>query len=193
MLRFRNKNVLFYCHYPDKLLSTQRQGFFKKVYRFFLDFAEEITTGAARCIVVNSNFTLKVFYDNFNILRKYCKHRPRVLYPSIQEKSFVKSKGFKVTIGELLGKEELDGKSNLRIITSLNRYERKKNIDLALKSFAYFKHKCEDLSAESVLVIAGGYDPRLPENVQHHQELVDLSVKLGITDNIVFLKSISND
>ncbi len=144
LLRLRNRNVLFYCHYPDKLLSTQRQGFFKKVYRLVLDFAEEITTGAARCIVVNSNFTLKVFYDNFSIIRKYCKHRPRVLYPSIQEKSFVRSKDFKQSIGELLGKESLKGKTagGMRIVTSLNRYERKKNINLALESFAYFKQKC---------------------------------------------------
>lgn len=95
MLRLRNRNVLFYCHYPDKLLSTERSNILKRIYRFFLDFIEEITTGCARCIVVNSNFTLKVFIDSFNILRKYCKHRPRVLYPSIQEKTFIKSKDYK--------------------------------------------------------------------------------------------------
>ncbi len=49
------------------------------------------------------------------------------------------------------------------------------------------------MAEEAVLVIAGGYDPRLPENVQHYQELVELSVKLGIEENIVFLRSVSND
>ena len=36
--------VLFYCHFPDMLL-TQRKSFFKKLYRFPLDRLEEYTTG----------------------------------------------------------------------------------------------------------------------------------------------------
>ena len=36
--------VLFYCHFPDMLL-TQRKSFFKKLYRFPLDWLEEYTTG----------------------------------------------------------------------------------------------------------------------------------------------------
>lgn len=62
---------------------------------------------------------------------------------------------------------------NTRIFTSLNRYERKKNINLALHAFSeYTKIKPED---DSLLVIAGGYDTRLHENVQHHLELVALA------------------
>lgn len=88
--------MLFYCHYPDKLLSTERNSLTKKVYRLFLDFIEEVTTACARSIVVNSLFTQRVFYDNFPIIRNMCKsHSPRVLYPAIEEKSFQKSPGFK--------------------------------------------------------------------------------------------------
>jgi hypothetical protein len=97
--------VLFYCHYPDKLLSTDRRSALKRFYRFFLDFIEEVTTGCARCIVVNSGFTQKVFFDNFPIIRKWCKgHRPKILYPAIEERSFKKSKEYKQTIQELLEK-----------------------------------------------------------------------------------------
>jgi len=68
---------------------------------------------------------------------------------------------------------------NTKIFTSLNRYERKKNINLALYSFAeYIKLKPED---DSLLVIAGGYDTRLHENVEHHLELVALAKKLDIS------------
>ena len=52
------------------------------------------------------------------------------------------------------------------VITSLNRYERKKDIPLALKACSLI-----DLS-KVVLVIAGGYDERVIENVEHHMELV---------------------
>jgi uncharacterized membrane protein len=49
-------------------------------------------------------------------------------------KTFEKSKDFKMSINELLEQKVLDGKT--KIVTSLNRYERKKNIPLALKAFA---------------------------------------------------------
>ena len=44
-----------------------------------------------------------------------------------------------------------------------------------------------------MLVVAGGYDERLLENVEHHMELVNLAAKLNIMDRVVFLRSISND
>jgi len=49
-------------------------------------------------------------------------------------KSFVKTPGFKTNIKELLGGREITEKTV--ILTSLNRYERKKNIPLALEAFA---------------------------------------------------------
>ena len=48
-------------------------------------------------------------------------------------------------------------------------------------------------SVDPVLVIAGGYDPRLTENVDVHNELNSRAQELGIQDRVVFLKSISND
>lgn len=42
-------------------------------------------------------------------------------------------------------------------------------------------------------MVAGGYDTRLSENVEHHFELMELAQKLKIDDSIVFLRSISND
>lgn len=45
LLRMTGIPVLFYCHFPDKMLCTQRSSVFKRLYRFPLDFLEEITTG----------------------------------------------------------------------------------------------------------------------------------------------------
>lgn len=69
------------------------------------------------------------------------------------------------------------------IITSLNRYERKKDIPLAIKA-------CANLVKPVTLVIAGGYDERVIENVEHHLELVNLSKRLGI--KVIFLRSITS-
>ena len=66
-----------------------------------------------------------------------------------------------------------------------------KNIPLAVKSFKQFtlslsKNKRQD----HLLVVAGGYDDAVVENVEHYEELTALSE--GI-DNIKFLRSISNE
>ena len=39
---------------------------------------------------------------------------------------------------------------------------------------------------------AGGYDTRVAENVEHHQELVDFVAKHGMKDNVTFLRSFSD-
>lgn len=40
-----SSQVLFYCHYPDKLLCTERRSLLKRLYRAPLDWLEEATTG----------------------------------------------------------------------------------------------------------------------------------------------------
>jgi alpha-1,3/alpha-1,6-mannosyltransferase len=169
LLRLRQRNVLFYCHYPDKLLSTDRRSLLKRFYRFFLDLIEEITTGLSKCIVVNSLFTQRVFLNSFPLIRKVWGYHPEVVYPSIDIKSFVKTPGFKVSIHELLGGRQVTDRTV--ILTSLNRYERKKNIPLALEAFAAYMNgdfKKAQNGIDPILVIAGGYDPRLSENVEVH-------------------------
>ena len=61
LLRCRNRRVLFYCHYPDKLLAVNRGSIIIQIYRLIIDYVEELTTGMAYTILVNSEFTKKVF------------------------------------------------------------------------------------------------------------------------------------
>ena len=164
-----------------------------KAYRFVLDNLEEITTGLAHTVVVNSKYTQKIYIDNFPLIQRwnmFKNKKPKILYPNINFDNFVQSKGFKMTLPELLSMKNLDPKT--KIVTSLNRYERKKNINLALESFAHYL-KLEDSNQNCLLVVAGGYDDRVIENIEHHLELVNLANKLQIIDKVVFLRSISND
>ena len=48
--------VLFYCHFPDLLLAQKRSGI-HALYRAPLDAVEELTTGQAHQILVNSRYT----------------------------------------------------------------------------------------------------------------------------------------
>ena len=61
LLRLFGIKTIFYCHYPDKLLSGRRNAL-KKIYRYFIDLVEEMSLLCADKIYVNSTFTRNVFY-----------------------------------------------------------------------------------------------------------------------------------
>ncbi len=54
--QFCSAKLIFYCHYPDKLLSPEG-GLFKRWYRVPLDFLEEWSISFADLVFVNSHFT----------------------------------------------------------------------------------------------------------------------------------------
>lgn len=172
--------ILFYCHFPDQLLA-QRGGVLKEWYRMPLNILEEITTGKADSILVNSKFTRGIFKETFKSLTV----TPNILYPSLNTKYFDENSGVEIIDGI---KNKL--KDDQIVFLSINRFERKKNIALALRAF----HKLESSIKKSdwekcVLVLAGGYDHRVTENVQHFDELLALTESLNITDKCHFLKS----
>ena len=60
----------------------------------------------------------------------------------------------------------------MKVIVSLNRYERKKNLDLAVLSYIKYMEKyAKDEYNSSCLIIAGGYDTFLKENIDVYNEL----------------------
>lgn len=87
ILRLFNRKVLFYCHFPDKLLCVERRSLFKKFYRFFIDLFEEITTGCSNLVVVNSGFTKGIYKENFRLLNAFGSN-PDILYPAIDFSKF---------------------------------------------------------------------------------------------------------
>ncbi|KAL0487314.1 alpha-1,3/alpha-1,6-mannosyltransferase [Acrasis kona] len=186
LLRFLNPSakIVFYCHFPDKLLSKPAVGALaplKKIYRAVFDAIEEFTTGMAHSILVNSEFTGTQFAQQFKSLLI----KPKVLYPPINtalydEKPPQDSKQDRVSsvLSKKIG------------IVSINRFERKKGIDLAVKSFDIVKKKTN--RNDLVLVLAGGYDPNLEENVLHFAELQDLVKKLNLSEHVLMVPSFSN-
>uniref|UniRef100_A0A8C5QL74 Alpha-1,3/1,6-mannosyltransferase ALG2 n=1 Tax=Leptobrachium leishanense TaxID=445787 RepID=A0A8C5QL74_9ANUR len=176
------KKVLFYCHFPDQLL-TQRISLLKKIYRKPIDWLEEKTTGMADCILVNSHFTADVFKQTFASLSQV---EPYVLYPSLNVSKF-----------ECDLSEDLNSilpLSRKHIFLSINRFERKKNLSLALEALCRLRDKLDLLEWDKVhMILAGGYDERVAENVEHYQELKDLASQFKISDHVTFLRSFSDE
>ncbi|CAG8456044.1 13519_t:CDS:2 [Acaulospora colombiana] len=195
LLRMTGAKVLFYCHFPDKLL-TQRDTTLKNLYRIPIDFIEGLTTGKhltfgathqnqnhvsrdyavaflgmADCVVVNSKFTSNVFCQSFNI-----GNPPQVLYPGIHLETYdrkVDNNNESVKVLE----------TSKTVILSINRFERKKNIVIAIRAFAWLRDDkmVDPTSFENMrLIIAGGYDYRVQENVEHHSELNKVALQCGL-------------
>jgi alpha-1,3/alpha-1,6-mannosyltransferase len=146
----------------------------------------------AHTTLVNSNFTQGVYIRAFPLIQRHFRNKtPKVLYPAINPKNFMVTPGYNERITDLV--KGFDVTEKTRIVLSLNRYERKKNINLALYAFADYLKTYKPQAIDPLLVIAGGYDQRVLENVEHHLELVALAKKLNITERVCFLRSISND
>jgi alpha-1,3/alpha-1,6-mannosyltransferase len=148
--------VIFYCHFPDKLLA-KKGGLAKSLYRGPFDWLESWSTGCSDTIVVNSNFTKGVFAEAFPRL----KHRsPGVVYPCVDTSV----------------KDTLETTTpvwpNKKVLLSINRFEKKKDVALAIKAYAGLSLE-ERKNAR--LVIAGGYDERVSENTTTYAELCELS------------------
>lgn len=191
-----NAALLFYCHFPDKLLtrdtvngipiselqqSISISGVLRKFYRTIMDKIEEYTMSFADLIVLNSEFTKTEVSRAFPhlSLSDAC-----VLYPCIDFEKFK-------TTEKVSTKDSKDGDVNRPPpIVSLNRFERKKNIDILLHAYSLV---LKDVTKSATikppcLVIAGGYDPRNQENIDYLAHLQSLGKELGIPDDLLLFK-----
>ncbi|CAM9100504.1 unnamed protein product, partial [Scytosiphon promiscuus] len=204
--------VLFYCHFPDKLLCVRRGSFLKRAYRWPLDMLEEATTASASSVAVNSNFTAGIFREAFPRLGRAFlpaaelgrgsdegagSERPagtaegvtprllRVLYPPTDVDAYAEREHDDPSPAAIMGP-----------VVSLNRFERKKNLPLAVEALGWV---AEEIGAEEAasrglrLVIAGGYDKRVPENVDHLMELQARASNLGLEGLVEFRTNIPDD
>nr|CCA25726.1 alpha1 putative [Albugo laibachii Nc14] len=177
-LRYCNLPVLFYGHYPDQLLvKLGEKSLLKRFYRLPLDFFEEVTTNCSDSLAVNSMYTKSVFEQTFKRLRN--RHL-EILYPPVDIKSYENTEQFK---------------SNTKALEflSLNRFERKKNLVLAIQALACLRDKLQpELFMLVKLFIAGGYDPLNQENIEHLSELRQEVVRHSLEEHVEFKTSVSN-
>lgn len=73
-------------------------------------------------------------------------------------------------------KRDSNSPSTREIILSINRFEGKKNIGLAIDAFVLVRRQ----NSNVMLVLAGGYDARVNENVQVMKQLEDQCLKCGL-------------
>ncbi|KAG8861246.1 Alpha-1,3-mannosyltransferase-like protein [Tulasnella sp. 330] len=161
--------VVFYCHFPDKLLAggkeadvqaPKKRGIISRLYRGPADWVEERSTGRSDILLANSQFTSQMFKKSFPSVDQDI----RVVYPGINIAATQPT------------------------LVSMNRFESKKNVKLALEAFALLlqSKSSTDPALKNVrLVLAGGYDPRLPDNVETLTSLISTAQAHSLTWHVV--------
>ncbi len=199
LLRLHNMPVLFYCHFPDKMLCVDRSSPFKRFYRRPLDWIEQHTTGLASVVAVNSEFTSTVFKEAFPQLSMDLKNKLCVLYPPINFDTYELPDGHLKLFSKTSG-----------VFCSLNRFERKKRVSIAIEALGVVHRNMKEKDDEAgrvgiegrdqpfdepplpKLIIAGGCDKRVRENLEYLEELESLAVKLDLRDYVSFRPNVSD-
>jgi len=182
--RMSQAPLIFYCHYPDLLMTPRREGFYSW-YRVPFDWLEQTGMLSADRVLVNSRFTAEVFEGTFPSLMGRLK--PEVVYPGIAVEQFASNLHRNPTssLGDFAADELL--------LLSLNRFDPRKNLPLAVEAFAHLRRLLPgETFARLRLIVAGGYDARMPENVSTFNKIQDLSRRLGLNDHVHLLRSLND-
>lgn len=141
------KRIIFYCHFPEPLMNPyfQKGHLIRRLYRSLLDNLDIMGMSFSDSIWVNSEFTLKQCEFIYPKIRK---DKYSIIYPCVDKREENE---------EIHIPKDLETKS---YFLSLNRYESKKNHQLAIQAFSIFSKN----QSQVKLVIAGGYDDLIQDN-----------------------------
>jgi alpha-1,3/alpha-1,6-mannosyltransferase len=164
--------VVFYCHHPDRLLVPERHGLYRW-YRAPIDRLEEVGTGMADRVLVNSRFTATRLRDAFPRLHTLT---PVVVHPGVDPEPC----------------PELSAEPGPapRTILAVGRYHPQKNLGLAIEAFAALRTRLPpDAFTALRLVIAGSYDPDFGEQRETAAALERLARRLEVADQVALRRS----
>lgn len=162
--------ILFYCHYPDLLLTPPRRGLYR-LYRIPIDALESAGTRSADRVLVNSRFTVAQFRRVFPSIRR----EPGVLYPGID--------------CELYAPIPAAGLNGFAIL-SINRFRSGKKLELAIRTLAVLRERLPAGTFAGVkLVMAGGYDPAFRDSAQTMEKLKALAAESGLSEKVQFVEN----
>jgi alpha-1,3/alpha-1,6-mannosyltransferase len=173
---FHRGRIMFYCHYPDKLLVSRRARWYRW-YRGPIDAIEQWATGMADRVLVNSRFTAAAFRRAFPKLGAV---ETNVLQPGVD---MARYQSLPIRLND-------DRPSHDVLILSVGRYHPTKNLALAVRAFALLCGEVDPATLRRLrLVLAGGYDEQFQNEREVARELRELARRGGIEERVTFLRS----
>lgn len=145
---FPGSAVLVYCHFPDRLGVAARGPY--AIYRAAIGRLEDRGMMAAHRVLANSSYTAEAVRQTFPFLpaERLAIVRPGVWLPPVPDR----------------GESPLAAAAPKRTLLAVGRFDPRKGLPLAVEAFAEFRARMGEREfARWRLVLAGGYDQRLPE------------------------------
>ena len=156
--------VVFYCHFPDRLLAPPGGGLYA-LYRLPIERLEERGLAVADRILVNSRYTAARLREAFPRL---AARAPDVVHPGVDPSSL-----------------PVRDVSRVPVIVAVGRFDPTKNLGLAVETLAELRARIPAQAFEPLrLVIAGSYDGRLAEQHAARAALVERARRLGLADRV---------
>jgi alpha-1,3/alpha-1,6-mannosyltransferase len=173
---FSGAPVLFYCHYPDLLLTPARAGAYAR-YRRPLDWLEGVGLRRADRIAVNSEHTAGIVRATLPGLSEHTLH---VVHPGVDTHRFRPATTH-------------DPAAAGPVMLALGRIARDKNLALAVRTLAALRDRlAPGLFSRVRLVVAGALDRSRPDAVRVLRDLEALARTLGVEGQLVIRTSVSD-
>jgi alpha-1,3/alpha-1,6-mannosyltransferase len=162
--------LVYYCHFPDQLLALERRGILRP-YRAVIDRLEVPALRAADRVAVNSRFTGET-------LARLGLPGAEVVYPGVDVDLYAALP--EPPAGEVL-------------LLSIARFDPRKNLALAIDALGRLRERLAPAIFAGVrLVLAGGFDPGLPEDHATADALVAHAARLGLAERVELRRSPSD-
>lgn len=149
-----------------------------RAYRTVIDWLDARAMALVTKTAVNSVYTARAFSTVYAHVAP-----PTVIHPCVHPPEMDIEM-------EADGEESFAPLQSGMYVLSLNRYERKKEISLAVRTLV--ASPLAGVERGVSLVIAGGYDPRVGDNVETLRDLRDLVRENGLEGRVTMLQNVTD-
>lgn len=171
--RFPKCKVLFYCHFPQQLVTPSR-FFLYRWYSSLVSLLESHLFEAVDVIMLNSNFTAANFH---RVMPNINKKKLKVVYPPCDVDAIAVQ-------GKPISRI-CRGKNERYIFLSMNRFWPEKRLDIIVEAAEILKKK----GFNPIIQIAGSVMPHIPESKIYYEYLLSMSEKLDVNDIVQYICS----
>ncbi|KAI6221419.1 Alpha-1,3/1,6-mannosyltransferase ALG2 [Aphelenchoides fujianensis] len=172
--RFPSSKVLFYCHFPQQLVTPSR-FFLYRWYSNLIGLIEARMFEHADVVMVNSKFTAETFKK---VMPEFPKKKIEVVYPPCDVDS--------LSVGMNVAVSRKGRPANERYtFLSMNRFWPEKRLDIIVQAAAILKL----WGKKPRVQLAGSVMPHIPESRIYFEELQKMCAEYEVGDMVEFVIS----
>ncbi|VDM75458.1 unnamed protein product [Strongylus vulgaris] len=172
--RYPNCKVLFYCHFPQQLVTPSR-FFLYRWYSNLIGLIEEHLFEQTDVIMVNSHFTASQFS---RVMPRIEKSKIRVVYPPCDVDSIV------ISAEKPMSRRDRP-QNDVYVFMSMNRFWPEKRLDIIVEAASLLKKR----GYKFLVQLAGSVMPHIPESRIYYELLQKMTRDLDVTDVVHFIPS----